>query len=184
MTRILLAVLLVALAAACNSPGATDPGDQEPDAEAFKAEMDAEAASLLPDLIKAFGGQLNGMQATFYERSGFGIWDYTAKGTVYGLPGTDDDALTAGAGVLTDHGFTVETDEEKKSLRARKGDVLVLVASAVSRRRRGCRIAQPHDDERRGDQRRRRLRRGRSRSGLSRLPDVTGDTAPGASARG
>lgn len=130
MTRILLAVLLVALAAACNSPGATDPGDKEPDAEAFKAQMDAEAASLLPDLMKAFGGQLNGMQATFYERSGFGIWDYTAKGTVYGLPGTDDDALTAGARALTDHGFTVESDEAKKSLRASKGDVLVIVASA------------------------------------------------------
>jgi hypothetical protein len=130
MTRILLAVLLAALAAACTNPSATDPGDSEPDAEAFKTEMDAEAATLLPDLIEAVGGQLNGMQATFYERGGFGIWDYTASGTVYALPGTDDQALTAGASSLEEHGFTVETDAEKKSLRASKGNVRVIVASA------------------------------------------------------
>ena len=130
MTRILLAVLLATLAAACTSPGATDPGDGEPDAETFKTEMDAEAASLLPDLMAAVGGRLNGMQATFYERSGFGIWDYTASGTVYALPGTDDQALTAGAGSLEEHGFTVETDTGKKRLRASKGNVSVLVASA------------------------------------------------------
>lgn len=130
MTRILLAVLLVALAAACTSPGATDSGDGMPDAETFKGEMDAEAASLLPDLMTAFGGQLNGMQATFYERGGFGIWDYTAKGTVYALPGTDDQALAAGSRALEDHGFTVETDEEKVRLRASKGNISVLVDSA------------------------------------------------------
>ena len=130
MTRTLLVVLLVALAAACTSPSANDSGDGEPDAKTFKSEMDAEAASLLPDLMAAFGGQLNGMQATFYERSGFGIWDYTAKGTVYGLPGTDDEALAAGSRALEDHGFTVENDEEKVRLRASKGNVSVLVASA------------------------------------------------------
>ena len=130
MTRILLAVLLAALAAGCASPGATDAGDGGPDAEAVKTEMDTEAATLLPDLMAAVGGQLNGMQATFYERGGFGIWDYTASGTVYGLPGTDEEALTAGASSLKDHGFTVETDDEKKSLRASKGNVSVIVASA------------------------------------------------------
>ena len=130
MTRILLAVLLVALVAACTSPGATDPGASEPDAKSFKSEMDAEAASLLHDLMQAFGGQLNVMQATFYERGGFGIWDYTASGTVYGLPGTDDQALKAGSRTLEDHGFTVVANKEKASLRASKGNVSVIVASA------------------------------------------------------
>jgi hypothetical protein len=130
MTRILLAVLLAALAAACTNPSATGPGGGEPDAEAVKTEMDAEAASLLPDLLEAVGGQLNGMQATFYERGGFGLWDYTASGTVYALPGSDDQALTAGARSLEQHGFTVETNAEKKSLRASKGNVSVIVASA------------------------------------------------------
>lgn len=130
MSRIVLVVLLAVLATACTSTGSSDPGDSSADAESFKQEMDAEAKTLLPDLMSAVGGQLNGMQATFRERGGFGIWDYTASGTVHGLPGTDDEALAAGARTLEEHGFTVETDPEKVRLAATKGNISVLVASA------------------------------------------------------
>lgn len=132
MTRILLAVLLAALATACSNAGSTDAGDseREPDAEAVKTEVDAEAAVVLPDLMAAVGGTLGGMQATFSERGGFGVWDYTASGTVYGLPGTAGQALAAGTDSLKDHGFTVEADAEKESVRATKGNVRLTLGSA------------------------------------------------------
>lgn len=82
MARILLAVLVGALVGAlvtaCGNPGTTETGVSKPQAKAFKSVMDAEAEQLLPDLATALGGELRGMQATFYERAGFGLWDYLA----------------------------------------------------------------------------------------------------------
>lgn len=126
MTRVMvfvLALLLTAVSACSNDSDGLD-------AETFKTEMDAEVKVLLPDLMEAFGGDLDGMQADFRERGGFGIWDYAATGTVLGLPGTDDQALAAGAEALTKHGFTVETDDEEVSVRAAKGDIRVVASSA------------------------------------------------------
>ena len=91
MTRILLAVLFAALAAACTQTGAPpDPVAGTSDAETFKSEMDTEAKALLPDLVTSLAASINGMQATFYERSGFGLWDYTASGGVVWAVGHHD----------------------------------------------------------------------------------------------
>lgn len=51
MIRIIIVGIFAALVTACTGPNTTDPGAKEHDAEAFKHEMDAEAARLLPDLI-------------------------------------------------------------------------------------------------------------------------------------
>jgi len=135
MTRILLAVplavLFAALATACTNGTSADPGDGEPDAEAFKTEMDAEAKTLLPDLMSTVGGQLNGMQATFRERGGFGIWDYVAAGSISGPESPTTDSLAAAAVTLEDHGFTVEADDAQKRITGSKGDIGVIIEASL-----------------------------------------------------
>ena len=82
MIRLLAGLLAATLLVSCTNSGSDSAVSET---EAFKTEMDTVAARLLPDLMAAVGGRLNGMQATFHERGGFGIWDYTASGTVYAL---------------------------------------------------------------------------------------------------
>ena len=131
MTRILLAVLFAALATACTSGTSTDPGDGEPDSQAFKTKMDAEAKTLLPDLMATLGGQLSGMQATFRERGGFGIWDYVASGGIGGTDSSTTDSLAASAVTLEDHGYTVETDDAHRRVRGTKGDIGVIIEASL-----------------------------------------------------
>lgn len=142
MTRIMLAVLLAALAAACTSTGASDPGDGSADAETFKQQMDAEAQTLLPELMSAVGGELNGMQASFTERGGFGIWDYRASGSVVGPAGTVDESLAAATSTLEGRGFTVARNESQKRVTGEKGDISVIVeASALTGRSNGLNLS-------------------------------------------
>ena len=133
MTRLLLGIVAAVLLSSCSSTNGSptdDSGDQL-GAEAFKQEMDAEARTLLPDLVTALGGQLGGMQATFYERGGFGIWDYTATGVLSGPRGTVDAKLDAATAVLEQHDFAVERDDAKERVIATKGDVGVTVQTGM-----------------------------------------------------
>lgn len=130
MTRILLAVLLAALATACTDGRSAEPGGGDKDAETFKSEMDTEAKALLPDLMTSLGGNINGMQATFYERSGFGLWDYTASGGVGGTDAPTSESLATSADVLEQHDYTVVTDDAQRRVTAKKGDISVIVQAA------------------------------------------------------
>lgn len=131
MTRILLVVLIAALASACTnaSSGGDNGGDK--DAEAFKAEMDAEAKTLLPDLMSTLGGELNGMQATFYERGGFGLWDYVASGAIGGTDSSTTDSLAASAATLEEHGYAVETNDAQRRVTGTKGDIGVIIEASL-----------------------------------------------------
>ncbi|UUZ58636.1 hypothetical protein [Nocardioides sp. B-3] len=122
LVGMLIVGLVAALAATCS--GRNTP-DVPSEAETFKAEMDTEAARLLPDLMEAVGGRLGGMQATYYERGGFGIWDYAASGGILDPAASTTDSLAASAAVLADHGYTVETDDEQRRVRGDKGEIVV-----------------------------------------------------------
>lgn len=141
MTRIVLGLAVLLLLSACTSDGGSDgpagPGDM-PDARTVKAEMDAEARSVLPDLVDRLGGRLNGMQATFYQRGGFGIWDYTAGGSLVQPSGTVSQSLAGVKEVLEQHGYAVETDDAQKRVTGTKGNVSVIVeASLLSAEKKG-----------------------------------------------
>jgi hypothetical protein len=135
MTRIVLGLVVVLLLAACTSDGGSDvegSGDG-PDARTVKAEMDAEgeAEAVLPDLVGRLGGQFNGMQATFYERGGFGIWDYTASGSLLKPSGTMTESLAAVEGILDEHGYAVETDDAQRRVTGTKGNVTVIAQASL-----------------------------------------------------
>lgn len=132
MTRmILLAFLFAALTTACTTSGSTDPGSEDKDAEAFKTEMDTEAKSLLPDLMATFGGELNGMQATFYERSGFGLWDYVAEGVISRPLGTVSEKLDKATEVLEQHGYVVERDDKHRRVSGTRDTIGVIVQAGM-----------------------------------------------------
>jgi hypothetical protein len=133
MTRILLGLAVVLLLSACTSDAGSGPGEGsggEPDAETFKQQMDAEAKTLLPDLMTRLGGNINGMQATFYERGGFGLWDYVASGGVGGTDASTTESLAASADVLEQHDYDVVTDDAERRVTATKGDIGVTVQAS------------------------------------------------------
>lgn len=135
-TGMLLVVALATLPA-CSSPDGPDEtgpdasGSAAPTAEEVKSEMDAEARSLLPDLVEQLGADLGGMQATFSERGGFGVWDYRASGTLTEPEGDMASVLTTARQVLTDHGFSAEVDREQLRVRGSKGHVVAIVEAAL-----------------------------------------------------
>lgn len=141
MTRILLGLAVLLLLSACtsdSSSGAPDGSGAEPDAQTVKAEMDGEAQTLLPDLVSTLGGRFNGLQATFVERGGFGIWDYTANGSLLKPSGTMTESLAAVESVLSEHGYAVETDDAQRRVTGTKGNVSVTAqASLLSAEKKG-----------------------------------------------
>lgn len=132
MTRTLLGIVLALTMAACSSgAGSADDERSEPDAEAAKVEMDAAAADVLPDLAAALGGSMSGLQARFFERGGFGIWDYVADGKVGEPPGTMAAVLDTTEGVLSKQGYTVTRDESEKRVTGKKGSVSLIVEAGL-----------------------------------------------------
>jgi hypothetical protein len=132
MTRLLLGLVAAVLLSSCSSGDATSGRtDEQPDAAAFKEQMDAEARRLLPDLVSGLGGSLGGMQATFVERGGFGLWDYTAAGVLSRPRGTVDAKLETARSVLEQHGYTVDRDDAHERVTATKGDVGVIVQAGM-----------------------------------------------------
>lgn len=71
------------------------------------------------------------MQATFYERGGWGIWDYYADGHIVGPPGTMADVLKSAESVLTERGYTVDRDESQKRVSGEQGNVGVIVEASL-----------------------------------------------------
>lgn len=134
MTRMVLGVLTIALLSACAGGVAGDDRDDASggDTQAFKTEMDGVAADLLPDLHQSVGGQPAGLQAGFVERGGYGVWDYTARGTWTGPTGSAEEILDRAEAVLADHGFEVERPGRTSDLVAGKGDVRVSLERGLS----------------------------------------------------
>jgi hypothetical protein len=134
MTRIVLGLAVLFLLSACTSEsgsaGAGDPEDS-PDARTVKTDVDTEAEVLLPDLLDRLGGRLNGMQATFLERGGFGIWDYTAAGALIRPSGTTSQSLAAVRDVLEQHDYSVEVNDSQKRVTGTKGEVYVIVEASL-----------------------------------------------------
>lgn len=133
MTRIVLGLVVVLLLAACTSDGGSD-GDgsgRSPDARTVKTEMDGEAEAVLPDLVDRLGGEPNGMQATFTERGGFGVWDYTAGGALVRPSGTMSESLETARAVLEEHGYTVQTNDAQKRVTGTKGNVSIVVEASL-----------------------------------------------------
>jgi hypothetical protein len=144
MTRIVLGLVVVLLLSAATSActadgsgsgsgsgsGGQDAGNRA-DARAVKTEVDGEAEAVLPDLVDRLGGELNGMQATFVERGGFGTWDYTAGGALVGPAGTVSQSLTTVETVLDDHGYAVEANGSQKRVTGTKGNVSVIVEASL-----------------------------------------------------
>ncbi|WP_457205868.1 hypothetical protein [Nocardioides sp. P5_C9_2] len=133
MTRLLLGLVAVVLLSSCSSTGdpASGRADEKPDAAAFKQQMDTEAQALLPDLVSELGGSPNGLQASFVERGGFGLWDYTASGVLSRPRGAIDAKLDTASAVLEQHGYTVERDEAQLRVRATKDDIGVTVQAGM-----------------------------------------------------
>ncbi len=133
MTRLLLGLVAVVLLSSCSSTDgpASRGADDKPDAAAFKEQMDAEAQELLPDLVSELGGSLDGMQATFVERGGFGLWDYTASGVLSRPPGAIDAKLDTASAVLEQHGYSVDRDDAHLRVSATKDAVGVIVEAGM-----------------------------------------------------
>lgn len=131
MTRILLAVLLVALATSCTG-ASSDPVETDTDAETFKTEMDAFARETLPKLEAEVGGEWGGFTATFVEKGGnTGRWEYTAGGGVSQPPGSREAVLDKIESVLTAQGMSVERSDDITDLTARKGNIAVQASRAL-----------------------------------------------------
>lgn len=133
MTRLLLGLVAAVLLSSCSSTDdpASGRADEQTDAAAFKEQMDAEARDLLPDLVSGVGGTLDGMQATFTERGGFGLWDYTASGVLSRPRGTVEAKLDSAGAVLEQHGYTVERDDAQLRVRGTKDDIGVTVQAGM-----------------------------------------------------
>jgi hypothetical protein len=131
MSRIVIGLIVALALCSCTSADGNGKAADDVDAKSAKAEMDAEAQALLPDLTKEVGGELVGMKAGFYERSGFGMWDYEADGSIVRPPGTMATALDTTASVLTQHDFSVARDDDQKRVTGEKGNVSVIVQAAL-----------------------------------------------------
>lgn len=123
-----LALVALAALASCSPDAAGDdlpPGGGE--AKAFKAEMDALAEELLPDLLGAIGSRPEELEARFVERGGYGVWDYLAGSTwaVEGKPHIDEVER-----VVSDHGMDVERPGTTSDVTATRGNVRVSVSWA------------------------------------------------------
>ena len=175
MTRLLLGIVAAVLLSSCSSTDGSPSGDSadQLDAAAFKQEMDAKARSLLPDLVAALGGELGGMQATFYERGGFGIYDYTASGVLSGPRGTVAAKLDAATEVLEQHDYAIERDDAKETGHGHQGRRGGDGADRDADRRPPSTVPRPSHVQRRRDPGRGRLRRERFAGGLPGVPGVT-----------
>ena len=134
MTRIVLCLAaLLCMSTSLAACGGEEPDSSGDDAREVKAEMDALARELLPDLQGALGGaELGPMQAQFFEPGGnFGQWDYEATGMFVEPPGTAEEVLAAVEDVLDKHGLEVEPAQGGYDISATKGNVNVLVQRAL-----------------------------------------------------
>ena len=131
MTRIVLGIVLLTLLSGC-STGVPDDGEGGArDAEQFKADMDALARAVLPDLQRAVGGELPGMEARFYEKGGsLGIWQYEASGQFQAVPTAPAKAIAAARRALEEHGLQVESRGDTR-LQATAGNVYVSLDAAT-----------------------------------------------------
>lgn len=127
MTRVLLVVLLCALAAGCSRGPGSEPGGPR-DAETFKVEMDAFARDTLPKLRSSIGGEWSFFPARFYEKGGnTGSWEYTASAGASRPSGTAKEVLAKIEVVLRRQGMDVTRPRVVSDIAARKGNISVLV---------------------------------------------------------
>ncbi|UUZ58637.1 hypothetical protein [Nocardioides sp. B-3] len=132
MTRILLGVLLAALATACTSGSSTDPGGGDSDAEVFKTRMDAFVRDTLPKLQTEVGGEWGGYTAKFYEKGGnTGQWEYSAAGGTSRPPGTGKEVLDKVEAVLREQGMEITRPGVTSDIAGRKDGIMVIVLRAL-----------------------------------------------------
>jgi hypothetical protein len=133
MTRVLIAVLLLAVTTACAGGDTTRGEDgQRNDAEAFKQEMDAFTRDTLPLLEDALGGEWAGFVASFVEKGGnTGQWEYAAEGTVSAPRGTAEQVLDRVATVLREQGMEVTRDHLVADVAATRDNISVQVTRAL-----------------------------------------------------
>ena len=131
MRTMLGIVAALVLGGCANGGGSTTSDPSEPDARTAKQEMDAAAAEILPALSTRLGGTMSLSQARFYERGGFGIWDYAAHGFVIRPPGTMSAVLDATEEVMTSHGYTVRREQVHQRVSGTKGNVSLVVQTGL-----------------------------------------------------
>ena len=134
MTRMMTLLAMLVLLAACNNSvrPASEGGD--PPAEDLKAEVDAVAKQVVPALTTALGVRPSGLQASFTERGGFGLWDYAAAGQFVGPAVTSQELTATLVQTLTDSGLEVEEDA-LGAVKGTKGNAsvrLTVVRGAVA----------------------------------------------------
>lgn len=134
MTRMMTLVAMLVLLAACSNSvrPASEGGD--PPAEDLKAEVDAVAKDVVPALTTALGVRPSGLQASFTERGGFGLWDYRAGGQFVAPAGTSQELTDTITRTLTDSGLEV-TEDAVGAVLGTKGNAsvrLTVVRSAVA----------------------------------------------------
>lgn len=130
MVRIAFVVLLGLALAAC-SPPVREGGD--PEAADVKKEVDAVARTVLPPLTESLGVTPTGLQATFTERGGFGLWDYRAGGQFVGPEGAHPELMSKLETVLRDSGLDVERDDTRGEVRGTSGNAAVLLTATTAR---------------------------------------------------
>lgn len=131
VVRALLGIVAALMLCGCLTSGESTSDPSEPDAKAAKQEMDAAAAEILPALSARLGGTMSLSQARFYERGGFGIWDYAAHGFIIRPPGTMSAVLDATEEVMTKHGYTVTREPGQKRVSGTKGNVSLIVQAGL-----------------------------------------------------
>lgn len=118
-------VLLLCCLALTACSGSVREGADPPPSE-IKAEVDAVARDVLPDLVRVIGGAPQQMVARFVERGGYGIYDYGAQATwrVPDRPAPLDRVVE----VLETHGLAVEKPGTTSDVTATQGNVRVSVS--------------------------------------------------------
>lgn len=130
MVRIAFIVLLGVALSACGAP-VREGGD--PPAADVKKEVDAVARTVLPPLTESLGVTPTGLQATFTERAGFGLWDYRAGGQFVGPQGGRDELMSKVETVLRASGLDVERDDTRGDVRGTSGNATVLLTATTAR---------------------------------------------------
>ncbi|MEO5665981.1 MAG: hypothetical protein ABIR39_22150 [Nocardioides sp.] len=110
MTRMMTLLAMVVLFAACSTSVRPPSEGGDPQAEDLKAEVDAVAKDVVPALTTALGVQPTGLQASFTERGGFGLWDYRASGQFAAPDGTSQELTDTIRRTLTGSGLEVTQD--------------------------------------------------------------------------
>lgn len=125
LIRLVLLAVVGATLLSCGTD-VRDGGDPTP--QEVTDEMVVVGRDVLPALSDALGVPAPNPPMVFTERSGFGIYDYTGRGTFLDVDGTPRGIRARLEQAVLDGGMTTEDATSLEDVRARRGNVMVRLS--------------------------------------------------------